>query len=343
MDPHWKQALLAAGGKFAEDRLLHFGDLEAELSATLRTDTCTDLSQLGLIEVLGKDAREFLHALLTCDVTALAEGRSSIAAWCTAKGQVIAVLQAAHLHDRYLLLLPADLADAVTRRLQLYMLRREVTLQNRTAELHCIGIAGLGLPAVCAAHGLPLPQEQGHVLQRGALTALRLAGPHPRALFIALPQTLQGVWRGLTTEIRPVSPEAWSMLDILAGFPAVTSATTEKHLPQMLNLQCLGAVSFHKGCFPGQEVIARLQYRGQLKRRLYLASAETHSPPEPGSAVHDDREPIGEVLLASRHPEGTVLLAVMLIMAENKGELFLHHPGGISLRLRSLPYSLDQM
>jgi len=343
VDSQWKEAMRAARGQFEHDTLLHFGDLEAELSASLRTDVFTDLSQLGIIEATGKDAGPFLHALLTSDISAIADGQSVIAAWCTPKGQVITVLRVAHHEERYLLLLPADMTDAVARRLQLYVLRRSVTLKNRSADLCRLGVSGNGLPPLCATQRLPLPNEQGQVAQDGALTAIRLTGSCPRAIFIAEREPLQALWHRLFTLISPVTPQAWTMLDILAGIPMVTRATSEKYLPQVLNLHCLGGVSFNKGCYPGQEVIARLKFRGQLKRRLYLAFGEARALAAPGSAVYDDKDRIGEVLIASPHPEGMVLLAVLPLAYREGGAIFLHEPGGIPLRLQAMPYPLEEI
>lgn len=343
MDPHWQEFLLAAGGRFADGELLHFGDPEAELSAALHSEVCTDLSQLGIIEVAGNDAEAFLHALLTNDVRVIVDGRSGIGAWCTPKGQVISVLRVVHIGDRYLLLLPADLTDTVLRRLRLYVLRRAVALEDRGGDLHRVGITGAGLAALFDAERLPLPSAEDHVAQEGGLTTIRLTGLPPRAIVIAEQEILQGLWQRLSRRVAPVTPQAWTMLDILAGVPWLNRSSSEKYLPQMLNLQCLGGVSFNKGCYPGQEVIARLRYRGQLKRRLYLALAKTRALAEPGSAVYDDTDAIGEVLFASPHPEGAVLLAVLPLAYGEQGDIFLHHPGGMALRLQDLPYALTEM
>ncbi|MGH8643189.1 MAG: YgfZ/GcvT domain-containing protein [Gammaproteobacteria bacterium] len=342
MDPHWQQILLTAGGRFADGELLHFGHPEAELSAALHTEVCTDLSHLGLIEVIGNDAGTFLHALLTIDVHAIGDGQSGIGAWCTAKGQVVTVLRVVHTGDRYLLLLPADLTDTVLRRLQLYVLRREVTLEDRRAALCRMGIAGAGLAPLFDAEHLPLPSAEGHAAQEDGLITIRLVGQPPRAIVLAEGEILQGLWQRLSRRVAPVTPQAWIMLDILAGVPWLNRSSSEKYLPQMLNLQCLGGVSFNKGCYPGQEVIARLKYRGQLKRRLHLALAETRALAEPGSAVYDDTDAIGEVLIASPHPQGTVLLAILPLAYGEQGEVFLQRPGGIELRLQDLPYAFKE-
>ncbi len=343
MDLHWQEFLLSSGARFADGELLHFGDPEAELSAALHTEVFTDLSQLGIIEVIGNDAGTFLHALLTIDVQAIGDLCSGIGAWCTPKGQVVTLLRVVHTRDRYLLLLPADLTDAVIRRLQLYVLRREVTLEDRSGELYRVGIAGTGLSALFAAEHLPLPPAEGHVAQEGGLTIIRLTGLPPQTIVIAERETLKGLWRCLSRLVAPVTPQAWTMLDILAGVPSVSRSISEKYLPQMLNLQCFGGVSFNKGCYPGQEVIARLKYRGQLKRRLYLAFGEARALAAPGSAVYDDKDRIGEVLIASPHPEGMVLLAVLPLAYGEGGDIFLHEPGGIALRLQTMPYPFEEI
>ncbi|MEE9287250.1 MAG: folate-binding protein, partial [Gammaproteobacteria bacterium] len=155
---------------------------------------------------------------------------------------------------------------------------------------------------------------------------------------------LQAVWQALASEVTPVGAGPWALLDILAGVPSIYPATSEAFLPQMLNLHALGALSFQKGCFPGQEVIARVKYRGKLKRRTYLAHLDTDAVPDPGDALFEvrSRERIGQVLNARPHPDGGIaMLAVIETEAAASTEVRLHRDEGPTVQVQPLPYSLN--
>jgi folate-binding protein YgfZ len=144
-----------------------------------------------------------------------------------------------------------------------------------------------------------------------------------------------GLWKDLVPAIRPVGRNAWSLLDILAGLPLLAPETIGEFIPQMLNMEALGGLCFTKGCYPGQEVIARLHYRGQLKRRLYLAYVDSERLPIPGTALHGEgaTEGAGTVVCAARHPDGQIaLLAVVKIEEKNQTKIRLWDPEGPQLR-----------
>lgn len=342
-NPQWQRFLSSTGARFDEAGAASFGSAEDAGRSVLERDVLVDLSHRGLIAVQGPDAAGFLQNLLTSDVAAVSERRSQLSAWCTPKGRVLAVLRVIYRDDTFYLELPRDLLESTLSRLRLYILRAKVRLEDASDDLVRIGLSGPNAPdALHRALGA-CPEGADDATQCGSLTLVRLPGPCPRVQALGPADAVQSLWQTLANNARPAGLEAWSLLDILAGVPAVTANTTDAFLPQMLNLQALGGVSFTKGCYPGQEVVARTHHLGRLKRRLYLARIETGAPPEPGAPVHapGGEGAIGAVVNAQRDGNGTVvLLAVAQISAAEAAELHVGDASGPLLRLQPLPYEV---
>lgn len=272
------------------------------------------LSHLAAIDVRGADARDFLAAQLTSDVARLPAGHSQPAAWCNPQGRVIATLRVVDLGDGFRLVLAADLRERVLERLRMFVLRARVELVSASAVL-----AGcFGRPAGRAPQALP--QQTDATASDGAITFVRMPGAE-RYLVTGAPAAV----RALSAEDPQALPERWRVADIEAGLANVYAATSERFLPQMLGLDRIGGLAFDKGCYPGQEVIARLHYRGGLKRRLYRGTvAGAAPPPAPGSAIVTAAgETAGEVVDAAHAPGGAVRLLAVLADAQAREQLVL--------------------
>lgn len=278
---------------------------------------------LGVIAAGGADAADFLQAQLSNDVLDLAPGRGRLAAWCDAKGRVQALPWVLRRDDDFLLLLPRTLVAPVLQRLRLFVLRAHVELRDAGDELAVHGVIG-GLAGEAPVRDL----TPGAVLCDGERQYLALPGPDPRCLVIAPRQAAP----------QATDATAWRHADILAGLPQIHPETQGRFVPQMLNLHWLGGIDFHKGCYPGQEIVARLQYRGKLTRRLFRAVLDAAATPPPGAAVTDAEGAVrGEVVEAAPGPDGQDLLAVLRIDATG-GPLRI---GGAELTLAPLPYPTD--
>lgn len=304
-------------------------------------DLIADLPDLAVLRVGGKDAADFLAGQLTSDVRALLPGQSQLAAWCTAKGRVIVVCRVLRLVDQHLLVFPDDLAEDTLTRLKRYVLRSRVELSEERARWVTTGCAGSGVGAVLRERLGALPERPGGLIEEAGFVAVALGGYGPRYLVLGRAESI----RALRETVVPVpgSAPAWRVLEILSGDPVIHRATSETYLPQMLNLEALGGLSFQKGCYPGQEVIARLKYRGEIKRRMFLCGAKSDGVPTAGQPLFqrlsDGPRKAGEVLAAERHLEGVVLLAVIDIAASDTS-LHLGDPGGPVLSLMPLPYAV---
>jgi hypothetical protein len=177
----------------------------------------------------------------------------------------------------------------------------------------------------------------------GGVTVLRLRGPHPRFEIIGPYTDIQGLWSELA--LTPVGASAWAWLDIMAGVPTVLPATVEAFVPQMTNLELIGGVNFKKGCYPGQEIVARTHYLGRLKQRMYRAHVDSPQAPKAGDPIYAPNfgeQAAGTVVDAQPAPGGGFdLLAVVQIASADAGVLSLQAPNGPPLALHTLPYSLQ--
>lgn len=286
-----------------------------------RAATLYELAQFGLIEVSGPDAERFLAAQVTSDITRSTESQSQISSWCTAKGRVITVLHIIRWRASYYLLLPADLLAVTLKRLRMFVLRAKVDVSDAGERVQKFGIAGHSAPALLEQQLGSAPAQSGAAAATGSSLVVRLHGAVPRYLVLTDPETVMPMQTALETLRRDAAVNAWNLFDIGAGVPWILSATSEAYLPQMLDLERLDGLSFNKGCYPGQEIIARLKYRGELKRRLYRGMTVTDTaPPPPGSPIFRDSDEsgqsCGEILIAARQPTGeSAFLAVVEIEA----------------------------
>jgi folate-binding protein YgfZ len=311
-----------------------------ELAAARDRAVVCDLAPLGTLAVGGPDAAAFLQGQFTNDVDALEAGASQFSAWCSPKGRVFANFLLRRLAaDRFEALLPASLLEPLRKRLGMFVLRSKVTLADAGDATVRFGLGGPSAPTcVSGAFGTVPALHRSCAIEGGALISL----PGGRFAVFVAPEHAQAAWARLS-QARPGGFPCWQWLTLRAGVPAVTPETQDLFLPQVLNLDALDAVSFRKGCYTGQEIVARTQYLGRLKERLALAHSASAAPP-PGTrmfaAAYGD-QPCGTVVNAANAPGGGAdLLAVMQIAALESGELRLGAIDGPRAAALPLPYPL---
>ncbi len=289
------------------------------------------LAHWGVIRAEGADASAFLQGQLTNDVASLDATQARLAGYCSAKGRLLAsfvVWRGAT--DEFFLACSADLLAPTLKRLSMYVLRARCKLADASEELQLVGVAG---DAALAAG----PRRWSRA-QQGAAALLRLPDAEgvPRALWIAA--------RG---EERPTLPTldagTWHWLEVCSGVPMIVAATADRFVPQMLNFDLLKGVDFQKGCYPGQEIVARSQYRGTIKRRSFLF--DTPSEPRPGDEVFhsaDPGQPCGMVVDAAAAPGGGISTALVEVKlaALGGGSIHLGAPDGPVLVRRPMPYAV---
>jgi folate-binding protein YgfZ len=318
----------ATGARIENGVVADFGDLSAELVAAREATVACPLAHLALIECSGDDAREFLHNQLTTDINHLTAEVAQNTAWCTAKGRMFASFILYREAKAYRALVSSDLAAAVQKRLQMYVLRSKVAIADVSEANRAIGLSGEHAEALLRDAGLPIPVKR---LEVGAFAEGKVIRLDPlRFIVVAASAAAQGLWSAFAAKARAVGTPAWNWLDIDAGITLVTRATSEEFVPQMANFDQIGAVSFHKGCYPGQEVVARAQYLGRIKRHLYRL--QTSAPVAAGTTIvaPDNAEhPWGIVASAAPAPGGGYdALAVIQESYAEAASLHFGHPDG---------------
>ncbi len=336
MNPDWQEFLRAQGARIADGTVGDFGNLDAELVCAREATIISPLTHLGIIECFGEDARTFLQNQLTSDVNHLEAGSAQHSSWCSPKGRMLASFVLFRRDSAYLALLSADLREFIQKRLQIYVLRSKVKISDRTTDHELIGVSGPHAEAALQSAGLPIPAAPMQTTAISNATVIRL--DNTRYILVIASEAAPSVWNALSTHAKAAGTAAWQWLDIQAGLPLITGPTKEAFVPQMANLDKIGGVSFHKGCYPGQEVVARTQYLGKVKRHLYRFHAS--SPIVPGmqvSAVESPEHACGMVANTSPAPGGGYAgLAIVLEGTIASSELRVSLQDGESIALKNL-------
>ena len=280
------------------------------------------LQDWGVIRAQGADAASFLHGQLTQDVALLDREHARLAGFCTAKGRLLATMVLWRGGDEEILLaLPAETLAATLKRLSMFVLRAKCKLSDASGEFAIYGL--LGTPAA----------EAWTLVRDGDAVQIALPGTG-RALRVQPMDSAAPVGQAITTD-------DWDWAEAEAGVAWVRSATVEAFVPQMINFEVLGGVSFKKGCYPGQEIVARSQYRGTLKRRLQVF--ETEAVATVGQEIFhsaDPEQPAGVVASAGTRDGRSVIAAEIKLAALEGGSLHLGSASGAALQSRALPYEI---
>jgi tRNA-modifying protein YgfZ len=322
---HWNQiADTAHGAPHA-----HFGDPRRELAAARSHAVVCPLSHFGLLRFSGADAQTFLQGQLTCDVLQVAPTAARYGGYCTPKGRLIADFLLMRTPQAYLMHLPADSCDALAERLRKFVLRAKVDIGHETG-LRAIGVGGPeALNLLQHAIGEPphLPLES---VQYPAATLLRLPGA--AFLAIAPQQEIAGLWDIIARQAMPAGMESWDWLQIRAGIPWITAATREQFVPQMVSLDVIGGVDFQKGCYPGQEIVARTHYLGEVKRALRFGHGE--GPATAGDALLSaDGQSRGMVVNAAPSPDGGCDFLAVVQTGMDGDQLRLRSADGLGVKI----------
>ena len=301
---------------------------------------CAEID-LGLLEFAGPDAAAFLHSQLSSDMTALSEGRTQLSSYNSPKGRMLANLYVWRAGpDRFRALVAADLSDTLRRRLSLFVLRAKVTITDLSAVTTLLGVAG---PRANESlrEALNLAPGPGEVAGDDQLAAVSLPG---RRFVVVTPAANDAnVTKQLAAHASGAASSVWRWLGIRAGVPLIDSATQDLFVAQTTNWDVLGGVSFEKGCYPGQEIVARMQYLGRLKERLQLFHVDADSI-APGTKLYGSAfgaQACGTIVNAAPAPAGgSDLLAVVQLAALATPPLHAAAPAGPELTPLQLPYAL---
>ncbi len=329
MNPDWKAFLSAQNTQFTE------------LTNT-QEEMLFDLSGRALIKVSGEDAESFLQNQLSNDIHNVTETAHQSSAWCSPKGRIIVTFQIFKRADCFYLSLSADLLDHVIKKLRMYVMMSKVTLEDVTESVVHFGYAG-ELQTIIEN----VPSASGQTTQHGNLSILRIAGDTPRyEIFSDSGDNVDGIndakqlWEQCAENAKTINNNGWDYLNILAGLPDISEASSEAWIPQMVNYIAVGGVDFKKGCYPGQEVVARLNYLGKTKRRMYHLQINTDQLPDINESITSDSDKAaGKILNVAINPAGKVEALAILKIAEADKTLMLSDN---TVEILELPYSLDE-
>lgn len=301
------------------------------------------LVHLGQIHSAGDDSAAFLHNLFSNDVKKLAADAAQWNSFNTPKGRMLASFLIWREDGGHHIVLSADILPAMLKKLSMYVLRSKVKLDDQTAGTALIGVSGASAGAVLRRAGIEAPEDSMRQSVGPNARCIRLNEHNfvlavPAAEAAAVYQALLDAGAGKAGTAR------WQLAMIRAGLPLITAATQEEFVAQMVNYELIGGVSFNKGCYPGQEIVARTQYLGKLKKRMYRVQVPAGSAPAPGADLFTPEfgdQSAGKLVNVAPSPEGGFeALAVMQMSCAETGEVRLGRPDGPRLVLLSLPYAL---
>lgn len=328
----WQQFLISQGAQFNESGEAAFISPEAPASGQL-----FDLSSHGLIAVSGADALTFLQGQFTNDIKQVQEA-AQFTGYCTAKGRLLALFYAFSMNEVIYLQCPRTLIPELVKRLRMFVLRSKVIVEDVSEQFVCLGLAS----ADSAAHIQHLPIHPHETSQTPWGTLIRLTDSHgkQRAQLITEASKAEQTWKTLIATFNPADTHQWDVLEIQAGIPQIYKVTQEQFVPQMVNLDALNGINFKKGCYTGQEIVARTHYLGKVKRRTLLATIpDTATPPTVGDALQDAKQQeAGQIVrIAPNKQGGWWVLAECRLEAKAAGSIYWQE---YELSFSELPYAL---
>jgi hypothetical protein len=318
----------------------------AQPQSALSGNGWSDLSHLTTFRLSGADTIPFLQGQLSSNLQRLSADMSQLSSYSSPKGRMLALFRLLMAEDgSVVVVLPRSVAAPTRKRLQMFVLRSAVTFSDSEAGEITLGLTGAASAERLQRHFGTIPQHDNATCHSGHTLICRIAGEQPRFLLLTDEVTALTLLQDESTPLQRFDSGLWDLHDIHAGIPTVESATVEAFVPQMTNLQLLGGVSFKKGCYTGQEVVARMQYLGKLKRRMYRLHSQSSSAPAIGDEISSPHSSSGQgagkvVQVAPSAEGGYDMLAVVEIAALEQGELQLANSSA-PLTLRDLPYDLD--
>jgi folate-binding protein YgfZ len=294
------------------------------------------LSQYRYVKITGADAETFLQGQFSNDVRQVSPTHGQLTSHHSAKGRVLFVASIFRWDDAYILELSDAIFDAAVKRLRMFVLRSKVAIEVMSEEFSGFGVAGNAATQPLQAAGLALPEQDWDMVRDGNLLIIRRPGLLARYTLHGPISTLDALAHRFESTLPLRGASDWRRLDLLSGLPTITAATQDHFVAQMLNLDTLGAIGFSKGCYTGQEVIARMHYLGNLKRRMMLASCAAQAlPADPVYAIAGDGQAVGEVVDSIALNEHTWLVQLVLQLSQIEAGLALRAPDGARLTLHA--------
>ena len=305
------------------------------------------LSGWGLIAFSGNDAATFLQGQITCNIELVTETQSALGAYCNPKGRVITVFRVFKVESIYYWLGSTQLLPAVIKRLKMYILRSDVQIQDVTDRWCQIGISNSPKEIlVFGSTTFKFPKEYGETVASEHVVVIKPSSVSERSIILAPEQQAKFLWLHLadSQHYRETNSAKWEEMDIRDGIPNLVNETSEQFIPQMLNLDLLGGISLDKGCYTGQEIVARTHYLGKLKQRMFLASCNCNQLFAPNTPIYDSddqsHQRVGHVVTSvAQNNSSQIMLVVLRISSAESTGLRLQTPECNNITMLKLPYA----
>lgn len=345
MQDNWQKFLTAQQLSIIENRISTGHDPADEARRCLNENVLTAITQFGLIQATGNDCQTFLQGQLSNDVKLASDTRTILAAYCSAKGRMLADFRIIGIENGYLLQCPAEILASTLQRLRMFILSSDVRLEDASDALCSLGISGPDAQQLLAGHIASIPTAENQVSHTDGIIVVRLPGHQPRFMVIGSFTPIADLWETLKSSTSLIGSDAWDLHDVSAAIPHISTNTVDSFVPQMVNLHAIDGISFTKGCYTGQEVVARMRYLGKLKRRMYRGHIASDSAPAAGdplfSAYSQSGQGTGRIVTALPSPEGGYeVLAVIEIAAAESDTIHWQATDGTELVLSSIPYEV---
>ncbi|ESS57357.1 tRNA-modifying protein ygfZ [Enterobacter cloacae S611] len=307
--------------------------------------TLMTLDDWALATITGADSEKYLQGQVTADVSTLAANQHLLAAHCDSKGKMWSNMRLFHDKEGFAWLLRRSVRETQLRELKKYAVFSKVTIAADDERV-LLGVAGFQARAALANLFTTLPESENQVVQEGETTLLWFAHPAERFLLVTDAATAEMVTEKLRGEAQRNNSQQWLALNIEAGLPVIDEANVAQFIPQATNLQALGGISFKKGCYTGQEMVARAKFRGANKRALWYLAGTASRVPEAGEDLErkmgDNWRRTGTVLAAAQLDDGRVIVQVVMNNDMEPDSVFRVREDANTLSIEPLPYSLEE-
>ena len=347
MNNDWKNFLHQNGANQDESGRFTFNPPYSDYTNATDSDCICDLSYFSTVVIAGGDANEFIQGQFTNDVSKVDANSSQLSGFCNNKGRMIANYRLFQQQPNYFISIRNDLVERSIKHLQNYVLRAEVAIQDISEQLIHIGISGKNAETLLASYIDNLDSTVDSVSFNDDYIAIRVAGSTPRyEIFCSFEHAVK-LWEELAANTKVVNSEYWDYLNIVNGLPFIDSITSEAFVPQMVNMELINGVSFEKGCYTGQEIVARTHFLGKQKRRTYRISIATETEPKVGEQLatetSTENQYTGTIVTLYPVAENKYeALAVIQIKSAEEEKLKLK-ASDAEINLIELPYSLEEI
>ena len=301
------------------------------------------LTHLGIIKITGEDKQTFLQGQLTNDTRNISASDSQLSSYCTPKGRMMTSFRIfSDIDNNWYIVIPLQSLESTLKRLRMFVLMSKVELTDVTDSMAAIGLEG----DITSLFDKKLPDKTDQTIHENGISLIRVTTHRDRYMAVGQTEAVQQLWQK-AEQANAAGTLNWRLADIEDGIPNVFESTREAFIPQMTNLQLINGVSFTKGCYTGQEVVARMQYLGKLKRRMYSVSFDHDGIPQPGDDIFSSTSSSGQgagklvdvIATGNNHFKG---LAVLEISGVENGEFHLYDDQGPALQVSPPPYEFEQ-